>query len=232
MNTHVSDTRAEAATPLTAKHLASLQKRHHRSDDCFRYYGDDRYHCAACRENWPCDVFLLLAELKTAQETLAEVNETLILIRGRELEAISRWRGEDVQRYLTQPDYGELLDWLNAERIQAQEERDRAQLACHWRRIERDAAIENMGKAWREYVRMRLVMALGQHTAIVRAEAAERDAKEMGALAERLKAGAVEELHVKDHWEEHCKLCDMMWPVGEASRHEEACPAEEEAPEC
>ena len=61
----------------------------------------------------------LQRQLQQAQEERDELSETLILIRGRELEAISRWRGEDVQRYLKQPDYGELLDWLNGERIQA-----------------------------------------------------------------------------------------------------------------
>lgn len=48
---------------LTAKHLASLRTRHHRSDDYLRYYGDDRYSCFACHENWPCDVVGLLATI-------------------------------------------------------------------------------------------------------------------------------------------------------------------------
>ena len=91
---------------------------------------------------------------------------------------------------------------------------------------ERDAAIERGKLLWWEakreiQVQVALVVAL-----LEVAEAAETDAAEQRALAERLKAEAVEELHVKDHWEEHCKLCDMMWPVGGAPRHEEACPAE------
>lgn len=113
-------------------------------------------------------------------------------------------------------------------------ETQNAMQVVEWQRntaeAERDAAIEQ-AREDREWLRLMLREAEGMPEegmakALMRAEAAEREATKQRALAEELKAEAVEELYVKDHWEEHCKFCDMMWPVGEAPRHEEACPAE------
>jgi hypothetical protein len=126
--------------------------------------------CPVCCIHGECQ-----AKLQQAQEERDEVNETLILIRGRELEAISRWRGEDVQRYLTQPDYGELLDWLNAER---------------------DAAIERGAEAWLWADKERLlrqryqVRTSGAEEAVrmadYRTEAAKTELAEQQALTEEM----------------------------------------------
>lgn len=67
----------------------------------------------------------LVAALKARDEQNKELSHTLELIRTRELEFIHRWRGhEPIERYLRQPDYGELLDFLQADLARVEAERD------------------------------------------------------------------------------------------------------------
>ena len=87
-------------------------------------------------------------------------------------------------------------------------------------RAERHDAIKRGAAVWNE-------VALLDDTTInlwrAKAEAAEEKLAEQRARAGELEAEALDELHVKDHWETHCKLCDMAWPVGDEAHHEEGC---------
>lgn len=54
----------------------------------------------------------LTEKLREAKGELEISDKTLELVRVRELEWIKKWQAEDGARYLSQPDYGDLLDWL------------------------------------------------------------------------------------------------------------------------
>ena len=70
------------------------------------------------------------ADERKRVEGLEDSDKMLELVRARELQCIAKWKSEDQKRFLKQPDYGELLDWL-CERADVSE-RDAALL----RRIE------------------------------------------------------------------------------------------------